>query len=360
MIVGDDINVAATPSINPTAHRNLFAWLRRGERAAYVGTSRRRCQQLRSGARQSPGRSPRRSSPTSDIAMQPTPHAVVVQFARLREIPWLPARGRLGGHAATSRGSLCSSALQQGPCSQSRSLSSRGPRPQCSAGQQRLPEVARRSSSQPTPKQVVDHLLWCVEQGQPVGEGTWIYLNQRADDPALDALEERPCLLIAETGTYVAPESRCTGEITPSGGSGIQLGPRFADYRALLEGVFGCVQHPDPADAVDVLLDVAAHHGGEQAPLLAEDGLVVNADAGGSCPLASRRGRSAADTASRTLRLAEVVLDGRGWLSKPTGVFFRDVQTLAERFGPEVHGHLIDRPDGQWRALAAAGVRGPQ
>jgi hypothetical protein len=46
-----------------------------------------------------------------------------------------------------------------------------------------------------------------------------------------------------------------------------------------------------------------------------------------------------------------------GWPSKPSHAFFRDSQTLADRFGPEVHDHLIDRPEGLWRALAAAGVR---
>ncbi len=346
VIVGDDINVATTPSVNPTAHRDLFAWLG----AASAPRSRdieARCQQLRSGARN------HRSIAEAIVShvghrYAADSDAVVVQFARLREIPWLPAEGdtALRGHPPSSLFAAFSKYLF--------------------ASQARFVDLALKVQQdnsdflkwlgvvdQPSPQQVVDHLLWCVERGRPVSEGTWIYLNQRADDPALDALEDRPCLLIAETGTYVKPCQVYWGG-HPFGRFRYQLGPKFAEYRALLKRL-RVRQNPDPADAVDVLLDVAAHHGGEQAPLLEEDRRVVNA-----CWRLLSAGLESEDlmgTQLRDLTSAEVVLDGRGWLSKPTGVFFRDVQTLAERFGPAVQGQLIDRPDGQWRALAAAGVR---
>lgn len=345
-IVGDKINVAAIPSINPTAHRNLFKWLgAAGEPRPRDIESR--CQRLRSGA------SNHRSIAEAIVShvghrYAVEPSAAAAQFARLREIPWLPAEGDTAprGHLPSSLFSAFSKNLF---ASQARFVD--------------LPLSVQRANSdflkwlglddQPSPKQVVDHLLWSAKRDQPVGEGTWIYLNQRADDPALDALEGRPCLLIADTGTYVDPGMVYWGG-HPFGRFRYQLGPRFADYRALLERLH-VRQHPSPADAVDVLLDVAAHHGGEQAPLLAEDVLVVNA-----CWRLLSAGVESAELASTQLgelASAEVVLDGRGWLSTPTRVFFRDAQTLADRFGPELQGHLIDRTDGQWRALSAAGVR---
>jgi hypothetical protein len=50
-------------------------------------------------------------------------------------------------------------------------------------------------------------------------------------------------------------------------------------------------------------------------------------------------------------------LDQQSWLRRPTDLFFRDSPSLAERFGMEIQGRLIDRPEGLWQALAAAGVR---
>lgn len=346
VIVGDIINLASVPSINPTAHRDLFAWLG----AASVPRPRdieARCQAMRSGA------ADHRSVAEAIVSHVGHRYAadsstVAVEFARLREIPWLPAEGDTArrGHLPSSLFSAFSKNLF---ASQARFVD--------------VPLGVQRDNSdflkwlgvidQPSPQQVVDHLLWSAQRDEPVGEGTWIYLNQRSDDSALSALNGRPCLLIAETGCYVEPAEVYWGG-HPFGRFRYQLGPRFGEYRALLKRL-QVRQHPDPFDAIDVLLDVAARHGGERAPLLADDVLVVN-----SCwRLLSSGLEDDRVTPAQLcdLRTAEVVLDGRGWLSKPTGVFFRDAQTLAERFGPEVQGHLIDRPDGQWRALAAAGVR---
>lgn len=345
-IVGDEINVAAIPSINPTAHRNLFTWLGAASEPRPRDIEAR-CQLLRSGAANHRSVA---EAIVSHVGLRyaADPSAAAVQFARLREIPWLPVAGD------TARRGHIPSAL---------SAAFRRPLFASQADFVDIPLPVQQENSaflkwlgladEPTPRQVVDHLLWSAQRGQPVGEGTWIYLNQRADDPALDSLKGRSCLLIVDTGKYVEPAEVYWGG-HPFGRFRFQLGPRFAEYRALLERLH-VRQHPDPADAIDVLLDVAAHHGGERAPLLPDDVLVVN-----SCWRLLSAGLEADEITSAQLgelATAEVVLDGRYWLNKPTEVFFRDAQTLAERFGAGVQGRLIDRPDGQWRALAAAGVR---
>src|SRR5205823_2534950 len=92
-----------------------------------------------------------------------------------------------------------------------------------------------------------------------------------------------------------------------------------------------------------------------RAPLLDDDVLVVQA-----CWRLLSEGLSTEEVTSdqlTPLRSAEVVLDLRSWLRKPTDVFFRDSVTLAGRFKQGVHEHLIDRPEGLWTALSAAGVR---
>jgi hypothetical protein len=345
-VVGDGINIAVVPSINPTAHRTLFAWLG----AAAEPRPRdieARCQQLRGGAANHRSIA---EAIVSHVGRRFTMDrdAAAVQFARLREIPWLPAEGDSGarGHLPSRLHSAFSKAL----------FASQATFVDISLGVQRENSDFLKwlgVVDQPTPQQVVDHLLWSAQQNQPVGEGTWIYLNQRADDEALSSLIGRACLLIADSGMYLRPSEVYWGG-HPFGRFRYQLGARFADYRALLDRL-QVRQLPSPADAIDVLLDVAAHHGGERAPLLTDDALVVNA-----CWRLLSSGIESGEldpSQLGELTTAEVVPDGRGWPSTPTEVFFRDLQTLADRFGPEVQSHFIDRPDGQWQALAAAGVR---
>jgi hypothetical protein len=345
-IVGDDIHLAAIPSINPSAHRDLFAWLGAASqpRPRDIET---RCQQLRSGAVNHRSIAEAIMNFVGDCyAVDPV--KALADFGGLREIPWLPAEGDAArrGHLPSSLYGTFRRAL----------FATQAKFVDVSQRAQRDAEFLERWLSmpvEPNPTQVVNHLLESAKKSEPVSELVWGFLNQHANAPSLDALGGRACLLIADTGTYVKPDQVYWGE-HPFGRYRHQLGPRFADYRALLERL-RVRQHPDPIDAVDVLLDVAAHHGGEQAPLLTDDALVVNA-----CwrlLSAGIEGKQVDPARLEELGSAEVVLDGRGWLSKPTDVFFRDAQTLADRFGPEVHDHLIDRPEGLWRALGAAGVR---
>jgi hypothetical protein len=114
-------------------------------------------------------------------------------------------------------------------------------------------------------------------------------------------------------------------------------------------------ESPSPEDAVNVLLDIAADHWGEEAPLFSEDVLVVRA----CWHLLSDALTSGTADASVLGELcgAEVVLDAREWLRKPTELYFRDSVTLANRFGQPVLDRLIDRPEGLWQALEGAGVR---
>lgn len=344
-VVGDDVHFAAVPNERRTAHEDLYRWLGAAEEPRPRDVEAR-CNELRSG--------PEGHREIAEAVIQFVGHQFAArgdwaepQYARLRTIPWLPAEGDRGrGHAPQAVYTMFQRTLF---ASQARFLD-------VSATVQRgnaqfLEWLGVRSV--PTPKQVIDHLLWSAQRGEPVREDMWIYLNQNAADSALDALRDRRCLLIAETNTYVKPSEVYWGW-HPFGRFRHQLGPKFAEYQALLDRL-GVAQAPHPADAVDVLLDVAANHGGERAPLLEEDVRVVQA-----CWRLLSTGLDAdAITGEElaTLATAEVVLDGRSWLRQPGDVFFRDSHSLADRFGPPVHERLIDRPEGLWGALSAAGVR---
>lgn len=344
-VVGDDVHFAAIPSERRTAHEDLYRWLGAADQPRPKDVEAR-CNELRAGP------SGHREAAEAIIDFVGQQFAArrnwaEAHFAGLRAIPWLPAEGDRGrGHAPQAVYTMFQRTLF---ASQARFLD-------ISVTVQRgnaafLEWLGVRTV--PMPEQVVDHLLWSAERNEPVREDMWIYLNQNATDPALDALRGKRCLLIAETSTYVKP-SEVYWQWHPFGRFRHQLGPKFAEYQALLNRL-DVADRPHPSDAIDVLQDVAARHGGERAPLLDDDVRVVQA----CWRMLSEAldGEALAADELEDLATAEVVLDARSWLRRPGDVFFRDSHSLAERFGPAVHERLIDRPEGLWRALSAAGVR---
>ena len=101
-VIGDDIHLAAIPSVNPSAHRDLFQWL-----GAAIDPRPKdieaRCQQLRTGERNHRTIAEAIMTYVGDrYALDPG--QALVDFGRLREIPWLPAEGdaALRGHLPSS------------------------------------------------------------------------------------------------------------------------------------------------------------------------------------------------------------------------------------------------------------------
>jgi hypothetical protein len=344
-VVGTDVNFAAIPASKRGAHEDLYRWLGAADEPRPRDVEAR-CHELRAGPE---GHRQAAEAIAQFVGQQFATRRewAEVQYAPLRNIPWLPAEGDRGrGHAPHAVYTMFQRTL----------FASRARFLDLSATVQRgnapfLEWLGVRSV--PTPKQVVDHLLWSAERNEPVREDMWIYLNQHAGDAALADLQGQRCLLIAEINTYVRP-TEVYWEWHPFGRFRHQLGPKFAEYQALLNRL-GVAQRPEPSDAIEVLQDVAAKHGGERAPLLEEDVRVVQACWRLLSDALDEETIAAEELA--TLATAEVVLDAHSWLRQPGDVFFRDSHSLAGRFGPPVRERLIDRPEGLWRALSAAGVR---
>jgi hypothetical protein len=273
------------------------------------------------------------------------PAKVGADYAKLKEIGWLPAEGgRKGSRPDAIFGHFRRKLFE----SQGTFLD--------------IPPTAQDEAAdflrwlgvktEPEPIQVVAHLLWCSQNQQNVSELVWIYLNQHAADSALEALLSQQCLQL-DNRKFVRPADVYWGD-HPFGRWRYRLGPKFRAWQALLDRL-QVAQGPEPRDAIDVLQDIAATHGGEPAPLLAEDIPVVQ-----NCWKLLTGGlaaRSVTPSDLSSLRNDEVVLDGRNWLRTPLHVFFRDSVSLADRFDEGLHPRLIDRPEGMWPALAGAGVR---
>ena len=344
-VVGSDTHFAEISPSKRRSYEDLYGWLGAADEPRPHDVEAR-CYELQSGP---DGHQQIAEAIIQHVSQlyETKPDWFKAQYARLRDIPWLPSEGNLGrGHAPRALYAMFQRTLFS---SQARFLG-------VSATVQRANAAVLDwlgVHSVPTARQVVDHLLWSAQHGEAVREDMWIYLNRNASDPTLDDLLGKRCLLIAETNTYVKPTD-VYWQWHPFGRFRHQLGPKFAEYQALLNRL-RVAQQPQASDAIEVLLDVAANHGGEPARLIDEDVHVVHA-----CWRLLSDGLEN-DTLSpdelATLATAEVVLDLRSWLRQPGAVFFRDSQSLANRFQSSVHERLIDRPEGLWRALSAAGVR---
>ena len=344
LLVGDLAPIGVLPTLDRQAHRELFVWLG----AATEPRPRDlefRCKSLSVGG---PEHREIAQAIISYVARRFVSDAdrAQVDFAGLREINWLPVEGdRTRGHRP---GIVWLRFRKNLFASQARFIDI-------------APGVERESGDflrwlgleqEPTPAMVVAHLLERAERGEPVGEDTWLYLDQHAEDPALDALANKRCLLLQETMTYVRPDQVYWGP-HEFGRWWHTLGESFAKHRRLLERL-AVPEGPEAGDAIEVLLDIAARHAGEAGSLIEDDSLVVR-----SCwrllSTALLNGSIEAE-ALQDLGDAEVVLDAGGQPRRPADVYFRDSVSLAERFGEEVRPRLIDRPEGMWEALAAAGV----
>src|SRR5205807_9516751 len=121
-------------------------------------------------------------------------------------------------------------------------------------------------------KQIVSHLLFCSESGVSVNPEIYAVLNQRVDDPEIDGLKGRRCILLP-SGKWVSPDYAFWGE-HPFGRFRASLGPDFRRFAPLLSRL-GIKEQPDYEDAASVLLDMESQYGVANTPVEDEDDLRV-------------------------------------------------------------------------------------
>lgn len=337
--------LARIPPDDHEAHEDLFGWLGAASRVRPVDIVARARELIPSHDRHTEIAAAIIEHVASRFAEDET--STAADFAALREFGWLPA---IGVRSKGFRPHQVHLRLRQNIyASQAKFLDVPLPIQQQNVAFFDWLGTPR----EPSPEQVVAHLLWCAKEHKRVTQDFWIYLESKADDPALDKLRDQKCLYFEEYDAFASP-AEVFVSAHPFGRWRFQLGPTFLQFGSLLERL-EVRDGAGPDDAIDVLGEVAARHSGEEAPLIEEDAQVVNAcwnllsDA-----LHSESVRAAAIGA---LSRSEVVLDEDGLLRRPTDVFFRDSVALAGHFGPEVAARLIPRPEGAWAAMAAAGVQ---
>lgn len=269
-------------------------------------------------------------------------------FDELRSLAWLPAREDARGshtrwHAPSALHAIFQAHLFE---SQAAFLDLR--QPLQIAGSEFLKFLGVNLS--PSVLQVVRHLLTCAEKGEPVNRDVYRFLNDNADDPPIDLLKNKPCLLLP-SGSYLMPEHVFWQE-NPFGRYRFLLGEEMIRYQHLLKSL-EVRDRPSAADASKVLLELSPEHGhrrlddDSQAVLLACWQLLDRAlSAGAITPqfLAELRER-------------EVVLNAQQILARPDRLFFEDRAGLASKFSPLLDNDAVPRPEGAWRAMLAAGVQ---
>jgi len=198
---------------------------------------------------------------------------------------------------------------------------------------------------------VVKHLLACAKSGRPVNEQVYRFLNDHADDAAIWKLKDSECILLPD-GRYVRPETVFWSQ-HPFGRYRHQLGQSLHGYHALFDAI-GIREAPTPGDAVTVLLDISSEFGTRNAPLDDEAQAVVQ-QCWHELTLALERGDMGAKELE-ALGERKVVPNGQGVLQPPTWMFFEDRPGFADRFRFVLKDNLVERIQGIWPAMRAAGV----
>ena len=202
----------------------------------------------------------------------------------------------------------------------------------------------------PSTRQVIDHLLWCVENDKRVNTEVYTTLNQRTQEDLIVELRGWPCLLL-ESGQYVRPNQVFWGE-HPFGHFRHRLSAEWRSYTALFKKL-GVREEPEVEDVIAVLEEIEAEYLGSA---LDEEARVVLMRCWGALDDKLQRGELDPGLIEG-LRERKVVPNDWDALYPPIWMFFEDRSGLAERFGGFLENNVISRPQGAWRAMQAAGVR---
>lgn len=204
----------------------------------------------------------------------------------------------------------------------------------------------------PKPEQVVNHLLYYVQKGWAVNPAVYRYLNDNARDIALKKLLTEPCLQI-DPGKYVRVDQVFWSE-HPFGRFRYKLGQDLRMYSNLFTSL-GVRDAPDHNDALKVLMEIEEKFGDSNDQLDSEAREVVR-----RCwQILSQALEDEKITKDKLMSLRDhkVIPDIRDILTRPEWIYFEDRAGLAKRFGSTLRNNVIQRPQGAWRGMEAAGVR---
>ena len=338
-VLGPEANIAVLPSNDETAVQELFRWL--GTLSAprprdIVKTVRRIS-----------------AGPCKEQSIQRIQHIVAhlarrfqetpipTELEQLRAIEWLPARrDKSRWHQPRSLYAPYQSYLFE---SQAAVLDVPTP-------DRKILEFFGVSIN-PSPRLVVQHLLYCARRDEPVNPEVYRFLNDNASDPAVVDLQLEKCLWI---GSGYRSASEVFWSEHPFGQYRWRLADNLRAYGHLLE-VIGVSDTPDYQDSIGVLQEISSKFGPADIPLDNETHRVVM-----SCwkmledALADD---SNVEKSLATLGAVKCIPDKTPTVKPPSWLFFESRAGLADKFGSFLKPNVIERPFRASQAYLAAGVR---
>lgn len=262
----------------------------------------------------------------------------------LRLVPWLPARDKNDRWYRANE----LYAVFQDYLFKTQALFLDAPNP-VQTGSRRLLEVLGIKLT-PTASLVVMHLLHCADHAVAVNTEVYRFLNDKADDPALNQLKRKKCLLLGDR--YLAPSQVFWGD-HPFGRYRKRLSEDLRPFNNLLRRL-DVRDAPDREDALGVLNEIAAEFGEANSFLDDDTHAVVM-----SCWqfLEKTTGVGSPGEVLGSLRNVKCVPNMRKVLNRPDWMFFENRAGLAAKFGEALTNNVIPRPMGAGEAMALAGVR---
>ncbi len=264
-------------------------------------------------------------------------------FLALRNLRWLPARGRSAWYSPDDLDLVFTAHLYE---SQGRFLDLEY---QTQTGAVDFLGWLGLDDN-PDTWQVVAHLRHCARTDNQPNRAVYDFLNAHAQDPAVAKLRNVECLRI--DGRWCLPTEVYWSD-HPFGRWRLRLGSEFARYRALLDAL-GVKEEPGHDDAMKVIVDVSKEYLPYNQKVPDEDRSVLF-----NCWRLCEAALSSDELRQEELAAfgkGKVIPDGRGVLMEARHLFFEDLPGLADELSG-IRSHIIQRPDGAWRAMHASGVR---
>ncbi|MDP9437785.1 MAG: hypothetical protein M3P49_03425, partial [Actinomycetota bacterium] len=266
------------------------------------------------------------------------------ELSPLRTLPWLPARGSEAWHPPGDLHLVFRDYLYE---SQGRFLDLGRP------VQNKAVDFLRwlGLSDNPSIGQVVAHLCHCARTDTQPNLQVYDFLNSHPEAPQVAKLRDVACLRI-DDGTWYLPSGVYWSE-HPFGRWGLRLGPEFARYRALFDAL-RVKERPGHDDAMRVIRKISEEYLPYNRAVPDEDRSVI-LNCWRLCEASLSRGEVEQAELS-AFGKGRVIPNSRGRLTEARGLFFEDLPGLVEQL-PGVENDIIQRPDGAWRAMQAAGVK---
>ncbi|MBF0240117.1 MAG: DUF3883 domain-containing protein [SAR324 cluster bacterium] len=207
--------------------------------------------------------------------------------------------------------------------------------------------------SNPTPSQVVEHLLWCSKNNRPVNHQVYEFLSnqvkQEDQSHIVRKLKGKPCLWFDTLKKYLHPH-QVFWNAHPFGRYRFQLVDELRKYDPLFKQI-GVKDFPDIHDTIQVIEEISQEFGSVNKTLDDEtnDILLKSWKLLGSF-------EEPFDLQSQ-FKGKKVIPNEQKHLYEPEFLFFKDRPHLAEQFENFIVNNVINKIADIWPVMLKAGVR---